>query len=101
MPKDSRSSLRAIGWVLLVVAVFIFLASIPTTWFALELANQEYLKLWPSRRAIYDIEIDGVPLSNDSAIRRFGSFAFVMWLTSFGLVLIARRFFNHSPRKNS
>lgn len=46
-------------WVLLALAAMLILFSLPVGWHTLELANQEYLQLWNSRRAIYDIEING------------------------------------------
>ena len=85
-------------WLILAFAALLILSSLPTAWHTLELANQEYLHLWNPQRAIYDIEINGSPVSNADAIR-FGTTTFLIQWGIAGLLMIAARFFRtKTPR---
>jgi hypothetical protein len=72
------------------IAVLLVLLSLPVAWQTLELANQEYLHIWNSRRAIYDIEINGSPISIDAAIRHGATIVLFQWLLAAALIVIPR-----------
>ena len=91
-PKVGKSSVgsRIIHWLLLAFAIMLILVSLLTAWDTLELANQEYLHLWSSRRIIYDIEINGSPISNADAIWLGVKTVLVQWGVAAALIVLPR-----------
>lgn len=89
--KQKRPWLSLLGWLVCAVGVLLLLSAASIGWRALELANLEHLHWWVDRRAIYDIEIDGVPITVDEAIRMFGMSAVIAFTLSVVLMLAGRR----------
>jgi len=87
-------------WVFLALATMLIFFSLPGAWRTLELVNQEYLHLWNRQRAIYDIEINGAPVSNADAIR-FGTANVVIQWGIAGALLIVARFFRTNPSRTN
>ena len=81
------------------IAIVLVLLSLPGAWHTLELANQEYLHIWNSRRAIYDIEINGSPVSIAAAIRHGATIVLIQWLLAAALIVIPR-FFSTKQLRN-
>lgn len=70
------------------ISIFLVLQSLPGAWTTLELANQEYLHFWNSRRVIYDMEIGGSPVSIDAAIRYEAAAVTLQWLFAAALIVV-------------
>ncbi len=89
-----------IAWLLLFAGVLIGIASLPAAWSALELANQEYFhfQIGSSRRMIYDIEINGTPVSVKEALYGSAISAVVMWVLAAGLIAVSWRIFSGQDR---
>ena len=85
----SRRS-RVAAWLLLGLALFFIALSLPIAWHTLELANQEHLHIWNSRRAIYDIQFNGTPVTNDDAIWHGTITVLIQWTIAAGLIVGAR-----------
>lgn len=92
--RTGRSGI--VRWVLLCVSAMLILLSFPVAWYTLELANQEYLRTWNPQRAIYDIEINGKPVSNGDVVRFGAVTLLVQWVISAALMVTA-----HFLRANS
>jgi hypothetical protein len=90
--RQPRRRTKIVRWLLLGLATMQILFSIPIAWRMLELANQEYLHLWNPQRAIYDIEINGLPVSNSDATRIFGRTMLIQWGIA-AVLLFAAQFF--------
>ena len=90
-----------VRWLLLVIAVLLIFLSLPVAWHTLELANQEYLHLWNSRRAIYDIEINETPVSIGTAILYGAITVLIHWTLAAGLIIVPRFFAKNVQRNNS
>ncbi len=82
------------------IAILTVLVSMPLAWQTLELANQEYLHLWNSRRVYYDVEFNGAPVSNADAIR-YGAIAVIIhWTLAVALVVVLPFVFKRVFRKS-
>lgn len=90
-PGIIKSQSRVARYLLRAVALLLFLASFPSAWLGIELANQEYLHIVPTRRAVYDIEFNGVPVTADSIIRNSLLTVGAMWALSIFLLWLSRR----------
>ena len=88
--RSSPSLYKAIRFVLLGLAIIFIVASLPIGWHTLELANQEYLHIWKSRRAIYDLEINGSPVSIAAAVRYGTATVLIQWALAAVLILVAQ-----------
>ena len=96
-PATPSGRSKIVRWLLFGIATILVLLSLPIAWHTLELANQEYLHIWNSRRAIYDIEINGSPVSN-AAIRHGATIVLIQWSLATGLIVIPRFFAKKQPR---
>ena len=81
---------KIVRWLMMGIAIILVLLSLPIAWHTLELANQEYLHFWNSRRAIYDIEINGSPVSIDTAIRYGTTTVLIHWSLAAALIVVPR-----------
>jgi hypothetical protein len=84
---------RLIGWLLIVAAIVMLIISFPMACLAVELANQEYWHIWRVRRIHYDFEINGMPVSVDSMIRKATISVLTQLTIAIGLIILARLFF--------
>jgi len=89
-PATPSGRSKIARWLLLSIAIILVLVSLPAAWHTLELANQEYLHIWNSRRAIYDIEINGSPVSIGTAIRHGATTVLIQWSLAAALIVIPR-----------
>ena len=83
------------------IAIILVLLSLPVAWHTLELVNQEYLHIWNTRRAIYDIEINGSPVSITVAIRHGATIVLIKWLLAAALIVIPRLFSTKQLRNDT
>ena len=83
---------RIVRWLLLCVAIFLVVLSLPIAWHTFELANQEYFHIWSSRSVIYDIEMNGKPITIAEAIRNGTIAVLIQWALAAALIVGPRLF---------
>ena len=91
-PATSSGGSRIVRWLLLCVAIFLVLLSLPIAWGTLALANQEYLHIWTSRSAIYGLEMNGKPITIAEAIRNGTIAVLIQWALAAALIVGPRLF---------
>lgn len=91
-PATSSGRPRIVRWLLLCVAIFLVILSLPIAWGTLALANQEYLHIWTSRSAIYGLEMNGKPITIAEAIRNGTIAVLIQWALAAALILGPRLF---------
>ena len=100
-PATPSGRSKIVRWLLFGIAIILVLLSLPVAWHTLELANQEYLHIWNSRRTIYDIEINGSPVSIAAAIRHGTTVVLIQWSLAAALIVIPRFFAKKQLRNDA
>ncbi len=77
-------------WSLWLLGLAIFLSSLPIAWATFTLADQEYFHILKLRRAIYDIEFNGTPVSMRDAIVGCATVVLIQWALAASLAFASR-----------